>query len=209
MYARGDGVAPGSANGESESWSAGRRARGRGAGRVQHSGSSRATFYGREVSIAHATTHGEPHADSGVNSAEAHPGEVASSDARQQEAPSGSRRYLASRGDASQGGIAPAQPGQVAGEHVQMAVPNMVPIQPGMQQAQVMHLNPNAPGFLPLGGGPPVPVQSGAHAVPQGPNIQGVPVRTETAAGEISHTLLNHVQVKQISRGTGVLACLI
>lgn len=167
-------------------------ARGGGAGAPSNGGpQSRATFYGREVSKRNE------HGARGASAANADrappqpptserqpaPTAVASGEAP----PSGSsRRYLAGRVDnannnnaahaGAAGAAAPAftvtaAPGQATGDngHLQVAMPTMVPVQGGMhQQTHSIHLNPNAPGFLPVGDHPAPQQAAGAGFNPQG-----------------------------------------
>lgn len=104
------------------------------AGSNQH----RPTFYGREVSAGHQEAH-----QGGAGASHLVP-----QDSVAAEAPAGSRRYLANRAEAGLG---------VTGRHTGAAVavaaaPSMVPVHHADDDAHNMYFNPNAPGFLPMGG---------------------------------------------------------
>lgn len=125
-----------------------RHSRGGGQGRGPAQRPSRPTFYGRAVSAAQKAANEHMMQRSERQT----PAAVGSGDA-----PGGSRRYLAGRVDpAHAGGPVYTMQGQnTAAENVQVAMPTMVPVQRGIhQQAHGMHLNPNAPGFLPVGDQP-------------------------------------------------------
>ena len=109
----------------------GRRSRS-GAGSSQH----RPTFYGREVSSDQIAGQ-QPAHQVGPGQGAVHP-----------EAPAGSRRYLANRGDAGRGPGGPHADAAVA----MAAAPSMVPVHHVDDDSQNVHFNPNAPGFLPMGG---------------------------------------------------------
>lgn len=160
-------------------------ARGRGGGRRSRptagAGQHRQTFYGREVSMAQAAGHQatRPGRSTAGHGMAQDPGVTA--------APAGSRRYLANRGDA-----APGASGQASDGAATMAVaPSMVPVHDVDNDPQNVHFNPNAPGFLPMGGeggdvGTVMPGAPAMHAVAgvvppdrapgtQRPHSQGLP----------------------------------
>lgn len=121
-------------------------ARGRAGGRRSRptagGGQHRQTFYGREVSMAQVVGHQatRPGRSAAGHGMAQDPGATA--------APAGSRRYLANRGDAAQGAS-----GHVSdGAATMAAAPSMVPVHDVDNDPQNVHFNPNAPGFLPMGG---------------------------------------------------------
>ena len=142
----------------------GRHARGRGAGRGQ--GPSRPTFYGREVSAAKQANAANEHAQRSERQASVAVGSG--------EAPSGSRRYLAGRVDPAQAGgpVYSVQGQPTTAKNLQVVMPTMVPVQGGMQQAHGIHLNPNAPGFLPVGDQPHPQHATAGNYNSQQPQVQ-------------------------------------
>lgn len=130
-------------------------ARGASAGRrpraATAAGQARPTFHGRDVSLPHAPGHPPPR-----------PGQESGA----KEAPAGSRRYLANRAEAAH-----AATGHYPDLGAAMpAAPSMVPVHHVDDDPQNVHFNPNAPGFLPMGGEP----AEGSAAMP-GPAV-GQPV---------------------------------
>eukprot|EP00892_Ulva_mutabilis_P006934 jgi/Ulvmu1/4612/UM002_0341.1 len=131
--------------------------------RQSQGGSSqyRPTFHGREVSAGQQDAH---HANERAGAQSNVPSE----------APAGSRRYLANRGDAAAGAAGPRTSAAV----VMPVAPSMVAVHHADDNAHNVYFNPNAPGFLPMGGEGGEGAEGGEGGGPVVMMQPGVPVHT-------------------------------